>query len=76
MHEKPYRSVVKTISWRTVGTLDTMIIAYFITGNLIMAASIGSIEVFTKMILYYFHERAWNKLSFGRVKTVENDYQI
>ena len=76
MHEKPYRSVVKTISWRTVGTLDTMIIAYFITGNLIMAASIGSIEVVTKMILYYFHERAWNKLSFGRVETVENDYQI
>ena len=76
MHEKAYRSVVKTISWRTVGTLDTMIIAYFITGNLIMAASIGSIEVFTKMILYYFHERAWNKLSFGRVETVENDYQI
>ena len=72
MHEKPYRSVVKTISWRTVGTLDTMIIAYFITGNLVMAASIGSIEVVTKMILYYYHERVWNKLSFGRIK-VEND---
>lgn len=76
MHEKPYRSVVKAVSWRTVGTLDTMIVSYFITGNLIMAASIGSIEVITKMILYYFHERAWNKLSFGRVKQVENDYQI
>ena len=75
MHEKPYRSVVKTISWRTVGTLDTMIIAYFITGNLVMAASIGSIEVVTKMILYYYHERVWNKLSFGRIK-VGNDYQI
>ncbi|MDY3200906.1 MAG: DUF2061 domain-containing protein [Arcobacter sp.] len=76
MHEKPYRSVVKAISWRTVGTLDTMIVSYFVTGNLIMAASIGSIEVITKMILYYFHERAWNKLSFGRVKPAENDYQI
>ena len=76
MHEKPYRSVVKTISWRTVGTLDTIIISYFITGNLVMAASIGSIEVITKMILYYFHERAWNKLSFGKVKAPENDYQI
>lgn len=76
MHEKPYRSVVKTISWRTVGTLDTIIISYFITGNLVMAASIGSIEVITKMILYYFHERAWNKLSFGRIKQAENDYQI
>jgi uncharacterized membrane protein len=76
MHEKPYRSVVKTISWRTVGTLDTIIISYFITGNLVMAASIGSIEVVTKMILYYFHERAWNKLSFGRVKEPVVDYQI
>ena len=76
MHEKPYRSVVKTISWRTVGTLDTMIVSYFVTGSLVMAASIGSIEVITKMILYYFHERAWNKLSFAKVKPVENDYQI
>ncbi|ADG94735.1 Protein of unknown function DUF2061, membrane [Arcobacter nitrofigilis DSM 7299] len=74
MAEKAYRSVVKSISWRTVGTLDTMIISYFITGDLVMAASIGSIEVFTKMILYYFHERAWNKISFGKVK--EPDYQI
>ena len=76
MHEKPYRSVVKTISWRTVGTLDTIIVSYFITGNLVMAASIGTIEVITKMILYYFHERAWNRLKFGTVKQVENDYQI
>ena len=76
MHEKPYRSVVKTISWRTVGTLDTMIVSYFVTGSLVMAASIGSIEVVTKMILYYFHERAWNKISFGRVKEEAVDYQI
>ena len=76
MHEKPYRSVVKTISWRTVGALVTVIVSYFVTGNLVMAASIGSIEVITKMILYYFHERAWNRLKFGTVKQVENDYQI
>ncbi|MBY0540851.1 MAG: DUF2061 domain-containing protein [Arcobacteraceae bacterium] len=76
MHEKPYRSIVKAISWRTVGTIDTIIVSYFITGNLIMAASIGSIEVITKMALYYFHERAWNKLSFGRVKPPATDYQI
>ncbi|UTJ06492.1 DUF2061 domain-containing protein [Arcobacter roscoffensis] len=76
MHEKPYRSIVKTISWRTLGTLDTIIISYFITGSLGMAASIGSIELVTKMILYYFHERAWNKINLGRVKPAENDYQI
>ncbi len=76
MHEKAYRSVAKTISWRTVGTLDTMIVSYFVTGNLIMAASIGSIEVVTKMVLYYYHERVWNKLKFGLYKPTENDYQI
>lgn len=76
MHEKPYRSIVKSISWRTLGTMDTMIISYFITGNFVMAASIGSIEVFTKMVLYYFHERAWNKISIGRIEPTQNDYQI
>ena len=75
MHEKPFRSIVKTISWRALGTIDTMIISYFITGNLKMAASIGAIELFTKMGLYYFHERAWSKSSFGLVKTPA-DYQI
>lgn len=76
MHEKPYRSVVKAISWRTVGTIDTIIVSYFITGNLVMAASIGTIEVITKMALYYFHEIAWNKISFGIVKEPVVDYQI
>jgi len=55
------KSIFKTISWRIVGTIDTMVIAYLITGELAMAASIGSVEVFTKIILYYFHERFWNK---------------
>lgn len=76
MQEKAYRSVVKTISWRAVGTLDTMIISYVITGSLKMAASIGSIELFTKMILYYFHERAWNKISLGKFKETSDNYHI
>lgn len=76
MRDKHYRSVLKAVSWRTVGTIDTMVIAFFITGNLIWALSIGSIEVFTKMILYYFHERAWDTTNFGRIKVVKNDYQI
>lgn len=53
------KSLLKTISWRILGTLDTMVISYLITGNLTTAFSIGSVEVFTKMILYYFHERVW-----------------
>ncbi|MBV5321416.1 MAG: DUF2061 domain-containing protein [Sulfuricurvum sp.] len=76
MGEKHYRSVIKAISWRTVGTIDTIIVSYFITGNLVMAVSIGSIEVVTKMFLYYLHERAWDRTNFGRVKPSANDYQI
>ena len=76
MREKHYRSIIKAISWRTVGTIDTMVISFFITGNLVWAISIGSLEVFTKMLLYYLHERAWDKTNFGREKTAYNDYQI
>ena len=76
MQEKQYRSIIKAVSWRTVGTIDTMVVSFFVTGNLVMAISIGSVEVVTKMVLYYFHERAWNKTNFGRLKVVENDYQI
>ena len=64
--ERPYRSVVKSISWRIIGTLDTIIIAYFITEEVGMALTIGSIEFFTKMLLYFFHERAWNVIKWGK----------
>lgn len=55
-------SLLKTISWRIIGTLDTMIISYALTGKLDIAFSIGGIEVISKMLLYYLHERAWVKL--------------
>ena len=65
--DRKLKSAVKAVSWRIVGTLDTMIISYILTGKLHVALSIGSVEVFTKMILYYFHERAWNSVRWGRV---------
>ncbi|MDM5263961.1 DUF2061 domain-containing protein [Sulfurovum sp. XTW-4] len=76
MKEKAYRSIIKTISWRTIGTLDTVVISYLITSNFKMAASIGSIELFSKMILYYFHERGWNKVSLGRHQSSKDDQSI
>jgi len=76
MQECAYRTVIKTISWRVVGTLDTIFIALIITNSLKMAASIGTIELFTKMILYYFHERIWNRFKFGKSKQTGSDYQI
>ena len=56
------KSILKSISWRIVGTIDTMVISYIITGKLDTAIAIGGIEVFSKMLLYYFHERIWNKV--------------
>lgn len=59
------RHLAKTVSWRCVGTLDTMIIAWFVTGNPVAGLKIGIAEVFTKMLLYYFHERVWYKMDYG-----------
>lgn len=56
-------SLFKTISWRVIGTIDTMVISYALTGKLDIAMSIGGIEVISKMILYYLHERAWIKIT-------------
>ncbi|PCI03604.1 MAG: hypothetical protein COB81_03695 [Flavobacteriaceae bacterium] len=64
--EKPMRSIVKSISWRIVGTLDTVLISWAVTGDTKMALSIGSVELVTKMVLYFFHERAWNKIKWGK----------
>jgi uncharacterized membrane protein len=64
--EKPYRSVAKSISWRIIGTLDTILISWLITGQLALAFSIGSVELVTKMVLYFFHERIWNNIKWGR----------
>jgi uncharacterized membrane protein len=59
--ESHVRSVVKGISWRIVGTIDTIIIATFWTGDYTKALQIGFTEVITKVILFYFHERLWMK---------------
>ncbi len=64
--DKITRSIAKTISWRLIGTLDTIIISWIITGEITMALSIGSIELVSKMLLYFFHERAWNRIKWGK----------
>jgi len=64
--EKPIRSVAKALSWRVVGTLDTLLISYILTGKITIAVSIASIDFLTKMVLYFFHERLWNLVSWGK----------
>ncbi len=64
--EKPIRSVAKALSWRIVGTLDTLVVSYILTGRISLAASIASIDFITKLILYFFHERIWNVIKWGK----------
>jgi len=66
MMETSYRSLVKAISWRITGSIDTFIVSWIITGELIMAGSIASVEVITKIALYWAHERVWNKIQIGK----------
>lgn len=55
------RHMAKAVSWRILGTLDTTILAWIITGSFELGAMIGGVEVITKTLLYYFHERVWYK---------------
>ena len=60
------RHLLKTISWRIVGTLDTIVLSWLITVNWKIGLTIGGVEVITKMVLYFIHERVWYKYSkFG-----------
>ena len=60
------RSFLKTLSWRILATLTTAIIVYAFTGKLELAFAVGGIEAAAKMALYFFHERAWARVSYGK----------
>jgi uncharacterized membrane protein len=64
--EKPLRSITKALSWRLIGTLDTLAVSYVLTGEIGLATSIASVDFLTKLILYFFHERIWNKINWGK----------
>jgi len=53
------------VSWRTVGTIDTFIISFFVTGKVSLAGAIATVEVVTKIVIYYLHERAWTAIPWG-----------
>jgi uncharacterized membrane protein len=65
-HGNKTRSVVKTLSWRLIATTDTILIARLLTGSWTVGLGIASIEVVTKMLLYYLHERGWSASDWGR----------
>jgi uncharacterized membrane protein len=59
------RHLAKTITWRLIGTLDTIVISWIISGDPMIGLKVGFVEVFTKMVLYFLHERMWYKTKFG-----------
>ncbi len=65
IRESRKRHIAKTITWRGVGTLDTMLLSWIITGNPMTGLKIGLSELLTKMILYYLHERVWYRTNYG-----------
>jgi uncharacterized membrane protein len=64
--ESHARSVLKAVSWRTLGTVDTFVISWFMTGRLSLAGSIAGLEFATKIAWYYLHERIWAMIHWGR----------
>ena len=67
------RHLTKTITWRIVGTLDTMALGWLVSGDPIIGLKVGGLELVTKMILYYFHERAWYTYRPNRKRKYENN---
>jgi len=76
MNEKRYRGIIKAVSWRIIGTFDTFFISFLITGKFRLALSISFFEVFTKITLFYVHERIWNRINIGRTLDKSLDYEI
>jgi uncharacterized membrane protein len=72
--ETHFRSLIKAVSWRTGGTLVTVIITWILSGSLDLAAKVGLMETVVKIGAFYLHERIWNWLDFGKEKPPE--YQI
>ena len=60
------RTLIKTMTWRVTASLTTFLIAWILTGDLLIGASIGSIEAIAKIFLYYYHERIWNNIKWAK----------
>jgi len=72
MIETRKRSLAKSITWRIICIAVSIITAYFLTGKIDVSVAIGTIYNAITMILYYFHERFWNKLEWGKQKNLIN----
>jgi uncharacterized membrane protein len=62
------RSLAKAVSWRITGSIDTFILGWLVTGSVQIAGTISVIEIFTKIFLFYTHERIWARIPWGKPK--------
>jgi adenylylsulfate kinase len=67
-YETKKRSILKAVSWRTWATMTTAVIVFIFTGEFALAITVGLLEVFAKMALYFVHERCWQKIAFGKAE--------
>ena len=66
--ESQLRSVLKAVTYRITGTVTTGLITFYVTGEFVTALAIGSIEPFVKLVVYYVHERAWQRVPIGTIR--------
>jgi uncharacterized membrane protein len=70
--ETNLRSLLKGITWRITGTLDTILLTFIVTGQLKVAFQVGLFESVTKIALYYIHERVWNRIKWSDDRKLVN----
>lgn len=68
VRETHSRTVFKTVSWRIIATVTTMVIVYIFTGEFLLSIGVGAVEVIAKILFYYLHERIWEMVSWGKAK--------
>lgn len=66
------RSVAKTISWRIIASTTTMLIVWIFTGSVTLSLAVGGLEFTSKLLLYYWHERLWNRSEWGRERPLSS----
>jgi uncharacterized membrane protein len=68
VRESSLRSFLKAVTYRITGTVTTAAITFAVTGEFATALAVGSIEPIVKIVVYYAHERAWQRVPIGAVR--------
>ena len=72
-HDTKWRSLSKAVSWRIIASVTTIVIVWIATGDLALSAAVGGLDVILKFILYFIHERGWDRIKWGKEITNNNE---